>query len=266
MSHQSVVTHDLRSDRTFPTLVKAAAFNEIRSGSAGTTSGVSYASTKPLELQPPPPHTARRHRPQPTVRMRAAVHRSIRHGTRSAMLARQARAYHASVLPSLLSTTSPEFRAKSDAMDALIAEYEVKVAKARLGGGEKAIQRMISKGKKLPRERYIFLSYTMSISLLKRVQACFTTRPSYSLSRAIAIGCTRRLYRRRAWSRHYNWHRENIWKGMCGSGQRCHSQGWIVLPSHCQLILRIDCKYHIGASHSSRPLGEETPPCARDCA
>lgn len=38
-------------------------------------------------------------------------------------------------------------------MDAAVADYEAKVSKARLGGGEKAAQRMISKGKKLPRER-----------------------------------------------------------------------------------------------------------------
>ncbi|KAI0092440.1 carboxyl transferase [Irpex rosettiformis] len=42
-------------------------------------------------------------------------------------------------------------------MDTLVAEYEAKVAKARLGGGEKAAQRMISKGKKLPRERLVLL-------------------------------------------------------------------------------------------------------------
>ncbi|KAI0698604.1 carboxyl transferase [Cytidiella melzeri] len=89
--------------------------------------------------------------------MRAAIQRSIRHGFVGATLARQSRAYHASVLPSLFSTSSPEFQAKSEAMDALIAEYELKVAKARLGGGEKAAQRMISKGKKLPRERLALL-------------------------------------------------------------------------------------------------------------
>ncbi|KAI0770753.1 carboxyl transferase [Irpex lacteus] len=67
------------------------------------------------------------------------------------------RGYHASVLPSLLSTSSPEFRAKAEAMDAAVADYEAKVSKARLGGGEKAAQRMISKGKKLPRERLSLL-------------------------------------------------------------------------------------------------------------
>ena len=65
------------------------------------------------------------------------------------------RAYHPSVLPSLISTSSPEFLAKSEAMDALVAEFEAKVATARLGGGAKAAERMRSKGKKLPRERYI---------------------------------------------------------------------------------------------------------------
>jgi 3-methylcrotonyl-CoA carboxylase beta subunit len=45
-------------------------------------------------------------------------------------------------------------------MDALVADYEAKVAAARLGGGAKAAERMRSKGKKLPRERYA--SYTAS--------------------------------------------------------------------------------------------------------
>ncbi len=63
------------------------------------------------------------------------------------------RLYHASVLPSLWSTTSPEFTAKAESMEALIADFEAKTAEARLGGGSKALERMISRGKKLPRER-----------------------------------------------------------------------------------------------------------------
>ena len=39
-------------------------------------------------------------------------------------------------------------------MDAVVSEFESKVAAARLGGGLKAAERMRSKGKKLPRERY----------------------------------------------------------------------------------------------------------------
>ncbi|KIP09208.1 hypothetical protein PHLGIDRAFT_23089 [Phlebiopsis gigantea 11061_1 CR5-6] len=67
------------------------------------------------------------------------------------------RLYHVSVLPSLLSVTSPEFMAKSEAMDALVADFEAKVSAARLGGGAKAAERMRSKGKKLPRERLALL-------------------------------------------------------------------------------------------------------------
>ena len=40
-------------------------------------------------------------------------------------------------------------------MDALVADFEAKVATARLGGGAKAAERMRSKGKKLPRERSV---------------------------------------------------------------------------------------------------------------
>lgn len=47
-------------------------------------------------------------------------------------------------------------------MDALVAELDAKMAVARLGGGDKAVQRMRKSGKKLPRERFanlIALSY-----------------------------------------------------------------------------------------------------------
>ncbi|PCH41339.1 carboxyl transferase [Wolfiporia cocos MD-104 SS10] len=68
------------------------------------------------------------------------------------------RAYdHPAVLPSLISTSSPEFVAKAEAMDTLIADLDAKMAAARLGGGEKAIQRMKKAGKKLPRERLSLL-------------------------------------------------------------------------------------------------------------
>ncbi|KAF9534671.1 carboxyl transferase [Crepidotus variabilis] len=65
----------------------------------------------------------------------------------------QRRAYHASVLPSLISTSSPEFRAKSAAMDELVKDFETKTMAARQGGGVKAAERMKKKGKLLPRER-----------------------------------------------------------------------------------------------------------------
>ena len=90
--------------------------------------------------------------------MRAALQRSLRHGVAGALpRARHtaSRAYHASVLPSLISTTSPEFTEKAQSMDALIADFEAKVAAARQGGGAKAAERMRSKGKKLPRERQV---------------------------------------------------------------------------------------------------------------
>ena len=65
------------------------------------------------------------------------------------------RAYHPSVLPSLISTASPEFKAKSEAMDNLVADLESKLSAVRQGGGLKAVERMRSKGKKLPRERFV---------------------------------------------------------------------------------------------------------------
>jgi 3-methylcrotonyl-CoA carboxylase beta subunit len=64
-------------------------------------------------------------------------------------------AYHAaSVLPSLVSPSSPDFQARTKAMDQVVADLDTKLAAAREGGGAKAAERMRSKGKKLPRERY----------------------------------------------------------------------------------------------------------------
>lgn len=65
------------------------------------------------------------------------------------------RLYHPTVLPSLISTTSPEFISKKEAMDDLIEELDAKTAKARLGGGATAQERMRSRGKLLPRERCV---------------------------------------------------------------------------------------------------------------
>jgi Carboxyl transferase domain len=68
------------------------------------------------------------------------------------------RSYHAaSVLPSLVSPSSPDFQARAKAMDQVVADLDAKLAAAREGGGAKAAERMRNKGKKLPRERYHFL-------------------------------------------------------------------------------------------------------------
>lgn len=42
-------------------------------------------------------------------------------------------------------------------MDALVADLETKMARVRLGGGEKSVERMRKVGKKLPRERFVDL-------------------------------------------------------------------------------------------------------------
>lgn len=64
------------------------------------------------------------------------------------------RAYHAAVLSSHVSTSSPEFMTKAAAMDELVRDLEAKMATARQGGGSKSAERMRAKGKKLPRERF----------------------------------------------------------------------------------------------------------------
>lgn len=67
----------------------------------------------------------------------------------------QLRRYHASVLPSLVQTGTPEFTARATAMGGLVADMESKLQEARLGGGVKAQERHKSRGKLLPRERYV---------------------------------------------------------------------------------------------------------------
>lgn len=116
--------------------------------------------------------------------MRGVLQRSLRHS-----LAGARRTYHATVLPSLISTAAPEFKAKADAMDALIADFEAKVAATRLGGGGKAAERMRSKGKKLPRERRVRIPRSVCVqSFIWFLCSCYTgllsswTRTRRSLS------------------------------------------------------------------------------------
>lgn len=61
------------------------------------------------------------------------------------------------VLPSLISTTSPGFLEKAEAMDKLVADLEAHLLTARLGGGTAALEKMRSSGKKTPRERLSLL-------------------------------------------------------------------------------------------------------------
>ena len=84
--------------------------------------------------------------------MRFLIQKTARHGL-SCTGGR--RPYHASVLPSLISPGTPEFQAKFEAMSSLVQDFESKMTQARQGGGPKAAERMTSKGKKLPRERYV---------------------------------------------------------------------------------------------------------------
>lgn len=80
--------------------------------------------------------------------MGSLIHKSLR-----TTALRSLRSYHASVLPSIISTVSPEFKAKAAAMDCLVNDIEDKMLATRQGGGPRAAERMRSKGKLLPRER-----------------------------------------------------------------------------------------------------------------
>ncbi|KZW03174.1 carboxyl transferase [Exidia glandulosa HHB12029] len=63
------------------------------------------------------------------------------------------RAFHADVLPNLVSPASPEFNQKASAMGSLESQLAEHIARVRGGGGSKAQERMKSRGKMLPRER-----------------------------------------------------------------------------------------------------------------
>ena len=95
------------------------------------------ALSEPLHFFPPPLSPAM---------LRSSLLKNVRSAGR--------RMYHPSVLPSLVSRSSPEFQDKARSMDALVEDLESKLAAARQGGGPKAATRMRSKGKLLPRERY----------------------------------------------------------------------------------------------------------------
>ncbi|EJD38167.1 carboxyl transferase [Auricularia subglabra TFB-10046 SS5] len=74
-------------------------------------------------------------------------------GARRALPRPCRRAFHADVLPNLVSPASPEFAGKAQAMATLESELAAHIANARAGGGSKAQERMKSRGKMLPRER-----------------------------------------------------------------------------------------------------------------
>ena len=57
------------------------------------------------------------------------------------------------VLKSALSTRSPEFQANRAALEALVADLRAKVAEVKAGGGRKARDKHLARGKLLPRER-----------------------------------------------------------------------------------------------------------------
>lgn len=59
-------------------------------------------------------------------------------------------------------------------MEAVIADVEAKMAHARLGGGPKALERMTSKGKKLPRERCAVQFLPVLVCVDRGTSACIS--------------------------------------------------------------------------------------------
>jgi hypothetical protein len=120
---------------------------------------VSESRTDHRTSSPSPQHPTPTHRPSSICTYTMRV---LRRPTLFSPLSRQLqqlqqarRAFHPHVLPSLLSTAAPEFQEKSRAMDTLVEDLQRRLADARGGGGQKALDRMRSKGKLTPRERYV---------------------------------------------------------------------------------------------------------------
>ncbi|KAG8998273.1 hypothetical protein FRB94_006971 [Tulasnella sp. JGI-2019a] len=78
---------------------------------------------------------------------------SLRPARSPSLVSKWRRGYHPSVLPNLVSTSSPEFQAKAAAMDDVLTDLQTKLAEARMGGGEREVEKMRKAGKKTPRER-----------------------------------------------------------------------------------------------------------------
>src|SRR5580693_9364579 len=88
------------------------------------------------------------------LRLRLRLHSSC------FVIAPRARSFHhgpETILPSLISTSSPQFLEKAEAMDKLVTDLDTHLATARLGGGIPALDKMRSRGKKTPRERLSLL-------------------------------------------------------------------------------------------------------------
>jgi 3-methylcrotonyl-CoA carboxylase beta subunit len=67
-------------------------------------------------------------------------------------------------------------------MDQVVADLDAKLAAAREGGGTKAAERMRSKGKKLPRERY------RTVFSLSDPEISLTTQHSHLYIRTARLG------------------------------------------------------------------------------
>ncbi|MGL6044892.1 MAG: methylcrotonoyl-CoA carboxylase, partial [Vogesella sp.] len=57
------------------------------------------------------------------------------------------------IIESKLSPRAADFQANADKMRSIVADLKAKVAQAALGGGSKARDKHVAKGKLLPRER-----------------------------------------------------------------------------------------------------------------
>lgn len=146
------------------------------------------------------------------------------------------RSYHASVLPSLISTSSPEFKAKTTAMDELVQDLEEKVSVARQGGSAMAVERMRSKGKLLPRERLAtsICSTFIYTDDLHIMQTESVTGPWFTLSRAFTACSPCGIFRTNTWSWSHYWHRPHIRTRVRHCRERCDGKRWLILSTNCE--------------------------------
>jgi hypothetical protein len=96
----------------------------------------------------PSPHPPARSPPLPT--MRTLLPRYT-HGCalQRTACATSRRAYHPNVLPTAVSPSAPEFVARAQAMNALVADLQHTLADVRLGGGQKVLDKIRGRGKML---------------------------------------------------------------------------------------------------------------------
>ena len=117
------------------------------------------------------------------------------------------------ILDSRIDPRSDEFRANAEALGALVEDLKAQLARTGEGGGERAREKHLARGKLLPRER---------------IRALLD--PGAPFLELSAAGRARHVRRRRAGRRPDHRHRPRVRAGSGDRGQRRHGQGRHLFP------------------------------------